>query len=59
MPVDPNQTDRTLSGDHAVVPAALGPAERALMAERLRQVDELSQFLVAMRDAVRSKLRDA
>lgn len=30
------------------------PQELALMAQRLREVDELSQFLVAMRDAVQA-----
>lgn len=35
------------------------PQELARMAQRLRDVDELSQFLVAMRDAVQAPRKRA
>ena len=43
-------------GQGTTTPASrrLDPRELQRMAQRLRQVDELSQFLVAMRDAVRA-----
>ena len=49
----PNERDET---DRIPAPARQGPdtQELARMAQRLREVDELSQFLVAMRDAVQA-----
>ena len=48
--------DEGADGQGTAVPASrrLDPQELQRMAQRLRQVDELSQFLVAMRDAVRA-----
>lgn len=53
VPDERDQTDGT--------PARQGPdpQELARMAQRLREVDELSQFLVAMRDAVQAPRKRA
>lgn len=48
--------DERADGQGTTAPASrrLEPRELQRMAQRLREVDELSQFLVAMRDAVRA-----
>lgn len=53
MSAVPNES---ADGQGTTAPASRRPDPRELqrMAQRLRQVDELSQFLVAMRDAVRA-----
>ena len=55
MPTEPAKRDTSHIEGGEAASRTPDPRELARMAERLEQVDELSQFLVAMRDAVRSK----